>query len=119
MGLSREMENISRGSTFADFVTILTERSMQDVTFERSRVILQPLPLQEKLHSVAVYIYSRLNTVQFLNNNDPCRHNKGSVSFHMELFHIERGFYSRTEIGERKIEGKTVHIMNAVGTGQV
>ena len=30
-----------------------------------------------------------------------------SVSFHMELFHIERGFYSRTEIGEREMEGKT------------
>jgi hypothetical protein len=29
---SREMENISRGLTFRDFVTILTEASMQDVT---------------------------------------------------------------------------------------
>ncbi len=38
-----------------------------------------------------------------------------SVSFHMELFHIERGFYSRMEIEEREIEGKTAHIMNAVG----
>jgi hypothetical protein len=28
---TREMENTSRGSTFGDFVTILTERSMQDV----------------------------------------------------------------------------------------
>ncbi len=27
----------------------------------------------------------------------------------------ERLFYSRTEIGEREIERKTVHIMNAVG----
>ncbi len=26
------MENISRGSTFGDFVTILTEGSMQDLT---------------------------------------------------------------------------------------
>jgi hypothetical protein len=33
----------------------------------------------------------------------------------MNLFYIERGFYSRTEIGEIEIEGKTVHIMNAVG----
>jgi hypothetical protein len=33
----------------------------------------------------------------------------------MELINIERGFYSRTEIGEREIEGKTVHIQSAVG----
>jgi hypothetical protein len=36
---SREMENISRGPSFGDFVTILTERSMQDLTLERSQVI--------------------------------------------------------------------------------
>jgi|LakMenEpi03Aug12_release.lakeMendotaPanAssembly.Ray.scaffolds.fasta_scaffold4769321_1 hypothetical protein len=28
----REMENISRGCTIGDFVTILTEGSMQDIT---------------------------------------------------------------------------------------
>jgi hypothetical protein len=38
-----------------------------------------------------------------------------TVWFHMNLFYIERGFYSRTEIGEREIDGSTVHIMNAVG----
>jgi hypothetical protein len=32
----REMENISTGSTFGDFVTILTERSMQDNTFAKT-----------------------------------------------------------------------------------
>jgi hypothetical protein len=37
------------------------------------------------------------------------------VLFHTELFHIERGFYSRTEIGEREIEVKAAYIMNAVG----
>jgi hypothetical protein len=31
----REMENISRDPTFGDFVTIRTERSMQDVTVAR------------------------------------------------------------------------------------
>jgi hypothetical protein len=31
----REMENISRGTTFGDFVTIRTEGSMQDVTVAR------------------------------------------------------------------------------------
>jgi hypothetical protein len=30
--LLREMENISRGPPFGDFVTIRTEESMQDVT---------------------------------------------------------------------------------------
>jgi hypothetical protein len=29
------MENVSRGSDFGDFVTILTEGSMQDVTVAR------------------------------------------------------------------------------------
>jgi hypothetical protein len=32
---AREMENISRGATFGDFVTIRTEASMQDVTVAR------------------------------------------------------------------------------------
>ncbi len=32
---NREMENISRGSTFGDFVTIRAEASMQDVTVAR------------------------------------------------------------------------------------
>jgi hypothetical protein len=38
-----------------------------------------------------------------------------AVRFHMNLFYIKKGFYSRTETGEREIEGKTAHIMNAVG----
>jgi hypothetical protein len=33
----------------------------------------------------------------------------------MNLFYIERGFYSRTEIGEREIDGSAVHIMGTVG----
>jgi hypothetical protein len=33
----------------------------------------------------------------------------------LNLFCVERGFYSRTEIGEREIDGSTVHIMGAVG----
>jgi hypothetical protein len=32
----------------------------------------------------------------------------------MNLFCIEKGFYSRTEIGEREIDGNIVYIMNAV-----
>jgi hypothetical protein len=31
-GKNREMENISRGPTFGDFVTIRTEASLQDIT---------------------------------------------------------------------------------------
>jgi hypothetical protein len=37
------------------------------------------------------------------------------VWFHLNLFSIERGFHSRTEIGEREINGSTVHNMGAVG----
>jgi hypothetical protein len=36
------------------------------------------------------------------------------VWFYLNLFYIERGFYSRTEIGEREIDVSTVHIMGAV-----
>ncbi len=32
------------------------------------------------------------------------------------LFYIERGLHSRTEIGEREIDGSTVHIMGVVET---
>jgi hypothetical protein len=38
-----DMENISRGPTIGDFVTILTERSMQDVTVARSQIILMTI----------------------------------------------------------------------------
>jgi hypothetical protein len=31
------------------------------------------------------------------------------------LFYIERGLHSRTEIGEREINGSTVHSIGAVG----
>jgi hypothetical protein len=41
----REMENISRGPTFGDFVTILTEGSMQDNTIAR----LQSTRIQSSL----------------------------------------------------------------------
>jgi hypothetical protein len=39
----------------------------------------------------------------------------GPVWFHLNLFYIERGFYSRRVIGEREIDGSTVHTMGAVG----
>jgi hypothetical protein len=39
----REMENISRGSIFGDFVTICTVASMQDVTVARVQAPLFPL----------------------------------------------------------------------------
>jgi hypothetical protein len=48
-GAAREMENISRGPTFGDFVTILTERSMQDVMVERSRVIFMAIAITRKI----------------------------------------------------------------------
>jgi hypothetical protein len=37
------------------------------------------------------------------------------VWFHLNLFYIDRGFYSRTKIGEREIDVSNVHIMGAVG----
>jgi hypothetical protein len=44
----REMENISKRSTFGDFVSILTERLMQDVTAARSRVIFMAIVITRK-----------------------------------------------------------------------
>ena len=41
---SREMENISTGPTFADFVTVLTEGSMQDITVARVQEYRLPSP---------------------------------------------------------------------------
>ncbi len=41
----REMEIISRGPTFEDFVTIRTEWSMQDVTFARLKSTRLQTPL--------------------------------------------------------------------------
>jgi hypothetical protein len=52
----RVMENISRGSTFGDFVTILTEKSTQDVTVERSRVFFTAIAITRKIYSATVYI---------------------------------------------------------------
>jgi hypothetical protein len=43
--MAREMENISRGPTFGDFVTIRTDGSMQDVTVARILSTLLQTPL--------------------------------------------------------------------------
>jgi hypothetical protein len=43
--IPREMENISRGPTFGDFVTIRTEASMQDITVARLQVQTPLSPL--------------------------------------------------------------------------
>ncbi len=42
---AREMENISRGPTFGDFVTIGSEASMQDVTVARLLITRVQTPL--------------------------------------------------------------------------
>jgi hypothetical protein len=43
--MGKEMENISRGPTYGDFVTILTERSMQqDITVARPQEYRLPSP---------------------------------------------------------------------------
>jgi hypothetical protein len=48
------MENISRGPTFGDFVTILREGSMKDVTVSRSWVILRPSPCKKNFTVMVV-----------------------------------------------------------------
>jgi hypothetical protein len=50
------MENISRGPTFGDVVTILTERSMQDIKIEKSQEIFTAIVIKRKFYSVTVYI---------------------------------------------------------------
>jgi hypothetical protein len=61
----RDEEYLSRGSTFGDFVTILTERLMQDITVERSRVIFTAIAITRKIvlqcyceHRVVCTLYS-------------------------------------------------------------
>jgi len=48
---TREMENISRGPTFGDFVTFRTEGSMQDLSFA-STEYTELQPLLSGIHSV-------------------------------------------------------------------
>jgi hypothetical protein len=43
------MENKRRGPIFGDFVTILTESSMQDVRVEMSRVIFTAIAIRRKI----------------------------------------------------------------------
>jgi hypothetical protein len=43
--MGKEMENIRRGPTYGDFVTILTERSMQDITVTRLQEYRTDSPL--------------------------------------------------------------------------
>jgi hypothetical protein len=38
---SRDMENISTGPTFGDFVTVLSEGTMQDITVARVQEYIQ------------------------------------------------------------------------------
>ncbi len=59
-----QMENISRGSTFGDFFTILTERSMQDVRVEKFRVIFIAIAIIRKIYSATVYLHRVVYSIQ-------------------------------------------------------
>jgi hypothetical protein len=63
IGIPREMENISRGPTFGDFVTIRTEASMQYVTVARlqsTKSIDSPLPpLLNVMYCMRVSLWDR------------------------------------------------------------
>jgi hypothetical protein len=63
------MENtcISRGPTFRDFVTILTERPMQDITIARlqsTRVQLPSPPLLNVMYCVRVSLRTALRNTE-------------------------------------------------------
>jgi len=54
---AREMENISGGPTFGDFVTIRTEASMQDITVARLQSTNSPVPpLRVSLWTVKIFL---------------------------------------------------------------
>ncbi len=61
--LPREMENISRGSTFEDFVTILTEGSTNDNTVARLQSTSVQTPLSPPLLNVMYCVRVSLSTV--------------------------------------------------------
>jgi hypothetical protein len=61
---AREMEDISRGPTFGDFVTIRTEASMQDVTFERLQSTRVQTPSLPPLLNVMYCVRVSLRTVK-------------------------------------------------------
>jgi hypothetical protein len=55
------MENIGRGPTFEDFVTILKERSMQKVTVARFQIIFMANAITRKI--VQCYFVHRVVTL--------------------------------------------------------
>jgi hypothetical protein len=61
------MENISRGPTFGDFVTIRTEVSMQDITVADYRVqeyrLPSPPPPLNVMYCASVSVDSQKNTL--------------------------------------------------------
>ncbi len=73
-----EMENISTlyriGPTFGDFVTILTERSVQDIKVEKSQVTFTAIVIRRKI--VQCYCVHRVvvHCSVSINKSDPCRH---------------------------------------------
>jgi len=77
--ITLEMENISTGPTFRDFVIILTERSVQDVMVARSRAIFTVVAITRKI--VQRYCVQRVvYTVRFQSTRIiPCRHNKRKI----------------------------------------
>jgi hypothetical protein len=48
---------------FGDLFTILTERSMQDIKVERSRVIFTAIVIQEKFYRYRVTVYIGLSAL--------------------------------------------------------
>jgi hypothetical protein len=79
------MENISKGPTFRDFVTILTETSMQDVTVARSREIFTAIAITRKI--VQCYCFHRVVVIftVSINKSNPCRHNNGRICIIQQL----------------------------------
>ncbi len=64
-GLNQRVENISRGPTFGDFVTILTEGSMQDNTVARLQSIQEyRLPSPPSIVNVMHCVRVSLRTVK-------------------------------------------------------
>jgi hypothetical protein len=68
-GVPREMENISKGPTFGDFVTIRTEASMQDATVARLQSTRVQTPYLPTLFNAMYCVRVSLWTVTvFLRN---------------------------------------------------
>ncbi len=78
-GTGREMESISGGPTFGDFVTVFTETLMQDVMVAKSWEIFTAIVITKKYCTMLLCTNGSVHCTVAINKSDPCLQNKGRI----------------------------------------